>query len=128
MQESILSQVQRIIKGEVSLAMKEQQAAVTSSIMQAMRSAAGTPIPAAHLDCQAQQAHILQMLQQGHLNQAFQQVCSWLETVLQCASRGSRQTRASSGLQHFPGPVSSPMCAHTSLLYLHIPALPLLPC
>ncbi|XP_007477265.1 enhancer of mRNA-decapping protein 4 isoform X12 [Monodelphis domestica] len=73
MQESILSQVQRIIKGEVSLAMKEQQAAVTSSIMQAMRSAAGTPIPAAHLDCQAQQAHILQMLQQGHLNQAFQQ-------------------------------------------------------
>ncbi|XP_074142503.1 enhancer of mRNA-decapping protein 4 isoform X1 [Sminthopsis crassicaudata] len=73
MQESILSQVQRIIKGEVSLAMKEQQAAVTSSIMQAMRSAAGTPIPAAHLDCQAQQAHILQMLQQGHVNQAFQQ-------------------------------------------------------
>ncbi|XP_028906731.1 enhancer of mRNA-decapping protein 4 [Ornithorhynchus anatinus] len=73
MQESILAQVQRIIKGEVSLAMKEQQAAVTSSIMQAMRSAAGTPIPAGHLDGQAQQAHILQLLQQGHLNQAFQQ-------------------------------------------------------
>lgn len=56
------------------MALKEQQAAVTSSIMQAMRSAAGTPVPAAHLDCQAQQAHILQLLQQGHLNQAFQQV------------------------------------------------------
>ncbi|KAH0619562.1 hypothetical protein JD844_000282 [Phrynosoma platyrhinos] len=73
MQESILSQVQRVIKGEVSMAMKEQQAAVTSSIMQAMRSAAGTPIPATHLDFQSQQAHVLQLLQQGHLNQAFQQ-------------------------------------------------------
>ncbi|XP_054055097.1 enhancer of mRNA-decapping protein 4 isoform X2 [Rissa tridactyla] len=73
MQESILAQVQRVIKGEVSLAMKEQQAAVTSSIVQAMRSAAGTPIPSAHLDFQSQQTHILQLLQQGHLNQAFQQ-------------------------------------------------------
>lgn len=75
MQESILAQVQRVIKGEVSMAMKEQQAAVTSSIMQAMRSAAGTPIPTTHLDFQSQQAHVLQLLQQGHLNQAFQQVC-----------------------------------------------------
>ncbi|XP_055002088.1 enhancer of mRNA-decapping protein 4 isoform X2 [Sorex araneus] len=73
LQESILAQVQRIVKGEVSVALKEQQAAVTSSIMQAMRSAAGTPVPAAHIDCQAQQAHILQLLQQGNLNQAFQQ-------------------------------------------------------
>ncbi|XP_050569107.1 enhancer of mRNA-decapping protein 4 isoform X2 [Cygnus atratus] len=73
LQESILAQVQRVIKGEVSLAMKEQQAAVTSSIVQAMRSAAGTPIPSAHLDFQSQQTHILQLLQQGHLNQAFQQ-------------------------------------------------------
>ncbi|NXM76319.1 EDC4 protein, partial [Serilophus lunatus] len=73
MQETILAQVQRVIKGEVSLAMKEQQAAVTSSIVQAMRSAAGTPIPSAHLDFQSQQTHILQLLQQGHLNQAFQQ-------------------------------------------------------
>lgn len=75
LQESILAQVQRIVKGEVSVALKEQQAAVTSSIMQAMRSAAGTPVPSSHLDCHAQQAHILQLLQQGHLNQAFQQVC-----------------------------------------------------
>ncbi|KAG6941023.1 enhancer of mRNA decapping 4 [Chelydra serpentina] len=73
MQDSILTQVQRVIKGEVSLAMKEQQAAVTSSIMQAMRSAAGTPIPSAHLDFQSQQTHVLQLLQQGRLNQAFQQ-------------------------------------------------------
>ncbi|NXU91484.1 EDC4 protein, partial [Xiphorhynchus elegans] len=73
LQESILAQVQRVIKGEVSLAMKEQQAAVTSSIVQAMRSAAGTPIPSTHLDFQSQQTHILQLLQQGHLNQAFQQ-------------------------------------------------------
>ena len=62
------------MKGEVSLAMKEQQAAVTSSIMQAMRSAAGTPVPTAHLDYQAQQASSLQLLQQGQLNEAFQQV------------------------------------------------------
>ncbi|XP_053305522.1 enhancer of mRNA-decapping protein 4 isoform X2 [Spea bombifrons] len=73
MQDSILTQVQRIIKEEVSHAMKEQQAAVTSSIMQAMRSAAGTPIPSSHLDFQTQQAHILQLMQQGHINQAFQQ-------------------------------------------------------
>lgn len=63
------------------MALKEQQASVTSSIMQAMRSAAGTPVPAAHLDCQAQQAHILQLLQQGHLNQAFQQVRQALSPV-----------------------------------------------
>lgn len=74
LQDSILSHVQRIVKGEVSLAMKEQQAVVTSSIMQAMRSAAGTPVPTAHLDYQTQQANILQLLQQGQLNQAFQQV------------------------------------------------------
>lgn len=74
LQESILSHVQRIVKGEVSLAMKEQQAVVTASIMQAMRSAAGTPVPTAHLDYQTQQANILQLLQQGQLNQAFQQV------------------------------------------------------
>lgn len=74
LQESILSHVQRIVKGEVGQAMKEQQAVVTSSIMQAMRSAAGTPVPTAHLDYQTQQANILQLLQQGQLNQAFQQV------------------------------------------------------
>ncbi|XP_074488218.1 enhancer of mRNA-decapping protein 4 isoform X2 [Sebastes fasciatus] len=76
LQESILSHVQRIVKGEVSLAMKEQQVVVTSSIMQAMRSAAGTPVPTAHLDYQTQQANILQLLQQGQLNQAFQQALS----------------------------------------------------
>ena len=74
LQESLLTQVQRIVKGEVSQAMKEQQAVVTSSIMQAMRSAAGTPVPTAHLDYQTQQGNILQLLQQGQLNQAFQQV------------------------------------------------------
>ncbi|TSS72701.1 Enhancer of mRNA-decapping protein 4 [Bagarius yarrelli] len=76
LQDSILSQVQRVVKGEVSHAMKEQQAVVTSSIMQAMRSAASTPVPTAHLDFQAQQASILQLLQQGHLNEAFQQALS----------------------------------------------------
>lgn len=84
LQESILAQVQRVIKGEVSLAMKEQQAAVTSSIVQAMRSAAGTPIPSTHLDFQSQQTHILQLLQQGHLNQAFQQVPRLPGSVQRC--------------------------------------------
>ncbi|XP_077144241.1 enhancer of mRNA-decapping protein 4 isoform X3 [Ranitomeya variabilis] len=73
MQDSILCQVQRIIKEEVNHAMKEQQAAVTSSIMHAMRSAAGTPIPSSHHDYHSQQTQIMQLLQQGHLNQAFQQ-------------------------------------------------------
>ncbi|XP_062860187.1 enhancer of mRNA-decapping protein 4 [Trichomycterus rosablanca] len=76
LQDSILSQVQRIVKGEVSQAMKDQQAAVTSSIMQAMRSAASTPVPTSHLDYQTQQASILQLLQQGQLNEAFQQALS----------------------------------------------------
>lgn len=82
-----MTQVQRIVKGEVSQAMKEQQAAVTSSIMQAMRSAAGTPVPTAHMDYQAQQASILQLLQQGQLNEAFQQVIANLhETcIMKCS-------------------------------------------
>lgn len=94
LQESILTQVQRVIKGEVSLAMKEQQAAVTSSIVQAMRSAAGTPIPSTHLDFQSQQTHIIQLLQQGHLNQAFQQVrglpCTGQHCFLEDRVRGKR--------------------------------------
>ncbi|KAM4573934.1 enhancer of mRNA-decapping protein 4 isoform 2-T2 [Odontesthes bonariensis] len=107
LQESILSHVQRIVKGEVSLAMKEQQAAVTSSIMQAMRSAAGTPVPTAHLDYQTQQANILQLLQQGQLNQAFQQALSAtdLNLVLYvCESIDSQQVFG----QH-PCPLSQPV-------------------
>uniref|UniRef100_A0A673A581 Enhancer of mRNA-decapping protein 4 n=1 Tax=Sphaeramia orbicularis TaxID=375764 RepID=A0A673A581_9TELE len=107
LQESILSHVQRIVKGEVSLAMKEQQAVVTSSIMQAMRSAAGTPVPTAHLDYQTQQANILQLLQQGQLNQAFQQALSAtdLNLVLYvCETIDSQQVFS----QH-PCPLSQPV-------------------
>lgn len=66
------------------MAMKEQQAVVTSSIMQAMRSAASTPVPTAHLDYQTQQANILQLLQQGQLNQAFQQVTHTHTALTRC--------------------------------------------
>ncbi|XP_029289521.1 enhancer of mRNA-decapping protein 4 isoform X2 [Cottoperca gobio] len=107
LQETILSHVQRIVKGEVSLAMKEQQAVVTSSIMQAMRSAAGTPVPTAHLDYQTQQANILQLLQQGQLNQAFQQALSAtdLNLVLYvCETIDSQQVFG----QH-PCPLSQPV-------------------
>ncbi|XP_044048819.1 enhancer of mRNA-decapping protein 4 isoform X1 [Siniperca chuatsi] len=107
LQESILSHVQRIVKGEVSLAMKEQQAVVTSSIMQAMRSAASTPVPTAHLDYQTQQANILQLLQQGQLNQAFQQALSAtdLNLVLYvCETIDSQQVFG----QH-PCPLSQPV-------------------
>ncbi|XP_061773440.1 enhancer of mRNA-decapping protein 4 isoform X4 [Nerophis ophidion] len=107
LQESILGHVQRIVKGEVSLAMKEQQAVVTSSIMQAMRSAAGTPVPTAHLDYQTQQANILQLLQQGQLNQAFQQALSAtdLNLVLYvCETIDSEQVFG----QH-PCPLSQPV-------------------
>uniref|UniRef100_I3JYP4 Enhancer of mRNA-decapping protein 4 n=1 Tax=Oreochromis niloticus TaxID=8128 RepID=I3JYP4_ORENI len=107
LQESILSHVQRIVKGEVSLAMKEQQAVVTSSIMQAMRSAAGTPVPTAHLDYQTQQTNILQLLQQGQLNQAFQQALSAtdLNLVLYvCETIDSQQVFG----QH-PCPLSQPV-------------------
>uniref|UniRef100_A0AAQ4P9Q1 Enhancer of mRNA-decapping protein 4 n=1 Tax=Gasterosteus aculeatus aculeatus TaxID=481459 RepID=A0AAQ4P9Q1_GASAC len=107
LQESILSHVQRIVKGEVSMAMKEQQAVVTSSIMQAMRSAASTPVPTAHLDYQTQQANILQLLQQGQLNQAFQQALSAtdLNLVLYvCETIDSQQVFG----QH-PCPLSQPV-------------------
>ncbi|XP_075043540.1 enhancer of mRNA-decapping protein 4 [Mixophyes fleayi] len=107
MQDSILTQVQRIIKEEVSSAMREQQAAVTSSIMHAMRSAAGTPIPSSHLDYQSQQAHILQLLQQGHLNQAFQQAltASDLNLILYvCETVDSQQVFG----QH-PCPLTQPV-------------------
>uniref|UniRef100_A0A8C6P3P7 Enhancer of mRNA-decapping protein 4 n=1 Tax=Nothobranchius furzeri TaxID=105023 RepID=A0A8C6P3P7_NOTFU len=107
LQESILSHMQRIVKGEVSLAMKEQQAVVTSSIMQAMRSAAGTPVPTAHLDYQTQQANILQFLQQGQLNQAFQQALSAtdLNLVLYvCETIDSQQVFGQS-----PCPLSQPV-------------------
>ncbi|XP_040264917.1 enhancer of mRNA-decapping protein 4 isoform X2 [Bufo bufo] len=107
MQDSILSQVQRIIKEEVNHAMKEQQAAVTSSIMHAMRSAAGTPIPSSHLDYQSQQTHIMQLLQQGHLNQAFQQAltASDLNLILYvCETVDSQQVFG----QH-PCPLTQPV-------------------
>ncbi|KAG9475395.1 hypothetical protein GDO78_003684 [Eleutherodactylus coqui] len=107
MQDSILSQVQRIIKEEVNNAMKEQQAAVTSSIMHAMRSAAGTPIPSSHLDYQSQQTHIMQLLQQGHLNQAFQQAltASDLNLILYvCETVDSQQVFG----QH-PCPLTQPV-------------------
>nr|XP_033796651.1 enhancer of mRNA-decapping protein 4 isoform X2 [Geotrypetes seraphini] len=107
MQESILTQVQRIIKGEVSYAMKEQQAAVTSSIMQAMRSAAGTPIPSSQLDLQSQQTHILQLMQQGHVNQAFQQAltASDLNLVLYvCETMDPQQV-----FDQHPCPLSQPV-------------------
>ncbi|XP_061577120.1 enhancer of mRNA-decapping protein 4 isoform X1 [Cololabis saira] len=107
LQESILSHVQRIVKGEVGMAMKEQQAVVTSSIMQAMRSAAGTPVHTAHLDYQTQQANILQLLQQGQLNQAFQQALSAtdLNLVLYvCETIDSQQVFG----QH-PCPLSQPV-------------------
>ncbi|XP_075998145.1 enhancer of mRNA-decapping protein 4 isoform X2 [Genypterus blacodes] len=107
LQDSILSHVQRIVKTVVSLAMKEQQAAVTSSIMQAMRSAASTPVPTAHLDYQTQQANILQLLQQGQLNQAFQQALSAtdLNLVLYvCETIDSQQVFG----QH-PCPLSQPV-------------------
>lgn len=107
MQDSILNHVQRIIKEEVNHAMKEQQAAVTSSIMHAMRSAAGTPIPTSHFDFQSQQTHILQLLQQGHLNQAFQQAltASDLNLILYvCETVDSQQVFG----QH-PCPLTQPV-------------------
>uniref|UniRef100_A0A8C9F317 Enhancer of mRNA-decapping protein 4 n=1 Tax=Pavo cristatus TaxID=9049 RepID=A0A8C9F317_PAVCR len=107
LQESILTQVQRVIKGEVSLAMKEQQAAVTSSIVQAMRSAAGTPIPSTHLDFQSQQTHILQLLQQGHLNQAFQQALTAADLNLVLYVCETVDTQQVFGQQ--PCPLSQPV-------------------
>ncbi|KAF3854408.1 hypothetical protein F7725_022463 [Dissostichus mawsoni] len=103
LQETILSHVQRIVKGEVTMAMKEQQAVVTSSIMQAMRSGRHPP----HHDYQTQQANILQLLQQGQLNQAFQQALSAtdLNLVLYvCETIDSQQVFG----QH-PCPLSQPV-------------------
>uniref|UniRef100_S4RWJ9 Enhancer of mRNA-decapping protein 4 n=1 Tax=Petromyzon marinus TaxID=7757 RepID=S4RWJ9_PETMA len=87
LQEGLTGTVRRVVREEMALALKEQHATVTNSIMQAVRSAASTPVPSAHhppIDFRVQQEHIMQLLQQGQINQAFQQALTAadLELVL----------------------------------------------
>ena len=72
----LVSQVEQLIEDKVVSALREQQASISDQLLTAMRSQATTPVPQtpATPDPQQTQAHILQLLRQGQLNAAFQQV------------------------------------------------------
>ncbi|XP_077982261.1 enhancer of mRNA-decapping protein 4-like [Glandiceps talaboti] len=76
LQGSLVSKVRDIVKDEVNHAMKDHQAVVESSIVNAItRSSAATPVPQ-QIDTQQLQLQIVQLLQQGHYNHAFQTALS----------------------------------------------------
>ena len=57
------------------MAVREQGASISDSVLNAMRSGAVTPVHVSP-DPHQTQAHVLQLLRQGQLNAAFQQVMS----------------------------------------------------
>lgn len=65
--------VRQAVKDEVNTAVQEQGATISSNVLDAMRSGAATPIPTSP-DPQQARTHIMQLLRQGQLNAAFQQV------------------------------------------------------
>ncbi|KAI8504482.1 enhancer of mRNA decapping 4 [Branchiostoma belcheri] len=73
MQDVLISQVRRIVREEVSTALKEHQAALGESVVQAMRSRNVTPVPTPQADTQQLQMQIMALLRQGQFNTAFQQ-------------------------------------------------------
>ena len=74
MEEKLLSEVKHVIQESLTSAMKDTQSSLTDQLRTAMRSGAVTPVTAATPDPQQQQTRILQLLRQGQLNTAFQQV------------------------------------------------------
>lgn len=65
--------VRQAVKEEVSIAVREQSASISDSVLEAMRSGAMTPIQVTPDPHQAQ-TQILGLLRQGQLNAAFQEV------------------------------------------------------
>ena len=74
MEDSVVSRVKTYIADEVLIALRDQQTSLSSQLIEAMRSSAVTPIANMTPDPQVQQTHVLQLLRQGQLNTAFQQV------------------------------------------------------
>ncbi|XP_070576076.1 enhancer of mRNA-decapping protein 4-like isoform X2 [Ptychodera flava] len=76
LQSVLVNKVRDIVKDEVNHAMKDHQAVVESSIVSAItRSSAATPVPS-HIDTQQLQMQLVQMIQQGQFNTAFQTALS----------------------------------------------------
>lgn len=65
--------VRQAVKEEVSIAVREQGASISDSVLLAMRSGAVTPVQVTP-DPHQVQTQILNLLRQGQLNTAFQQV------------------------------------------------------
>lgn len=73
LEESIVRYVRQAVKEEVSIAVREQGASISDSVLLAMRSGAVTPVQVTP-DPHQLQTQILSLLRQGQLNTAFQQV------------------------------------------------------
>lgn len=73
LQETLSSQVQRIIGEEVAALLHEQQSVLSDQLQSVLRSGAATPIHA-FADPQQQQQQISALLRQGKYDAAFQQV------------------------------------------------------
>jgi hypothetical protein len=76
LQETLIRSVRQAVKDEVNSAVQEQGATISSNVLDAMRSGAVTPVPTSP-DPQQTRTHIMQLLRQGQLNAAFQQVFIW---------------------------------------------------
>lgn len=77
MHDSIVNDIKKLIHDEVVVAMKDQQS-ISTQLFDAMRSTMMTPVPAAATpttpDPEQQKTEVLNLLRQGQLNSAFQQV------------------------------------------------------
>jgi len=82
-QESLGQQVRDVVKDEVTRAMREHGTAISDNVLHAMRSGAVTPMRQTP-DPQIEKTHILNLLRQGQLNAAFQQVSVALNTLCDC--------------------------------------------
>ena len=74
MQDKLLQFVREAVKEEVSSAVKEQGVKISDSVLSAMRSGAVTPALSVTPDPVVEKQHVLNLLRQGQLNAAFQQV------------------------------------------------------
>ena len=70
----MLQIVRDAVKEEVSAAVREQGVKISDSVLSAMRSGAVTPANVGTPDPMVEKQHVLQLLRQGQLNAAFQQV------------------------------------------------------
>ena len=71
-----MDQVRKMIKEELSSALREHQVQVQDSIAAVVRSQAPTPVPQTP-DIQQVQSQIQQLLQRRQVNAAFQMVSHW---------------------------------------------------